>query len=332
MRVGLSLPHYDFSIPGEAASFARAKEYAQRAEALGFDSVWVSDHFFYSLARYGAGEGLHGSLEAMTVLAGLAAVTEKVRLGSLVLCAPFRHPAVVAKAAGTIQQLSGGRFDLAVGAGWYKAEFDAFGFGFGSTAERFAMLEEYVEVLHLLFLEGPASFEGKFFELREAYNHPQPNPAPSLWIGGKGGDRLLRSVARHADGWNTVWRWTPDEYAARVRRGREIFEEEGRDPAGLRLSIGLYTIVGEDEDDLAARYRSMQEWMPGRALDGESLEDLSRDTLAGTPSQILDRLHALAELGVEEAILAPAPLPFSVPDPSMLDVIAGSVIPAAHDL
>jgi alkanesulfonate monooxygenase SsuD/methylene tetrahydromethanopterin reductase-like flavin-dependent oxidoreductase (luciferase family) len=287
---------------------------------------------FYSLARYGAGEEARGSLEALTVLAGLAAVTERVHLGSLVLCAPFRHPAIVAKMATVIQQLSKGRFELGIGAGWYGAEFEAFGFPFGSTRERFAMLEEYAEVLHLLFREGPASFDGESFTLREAHNRPLPDPPPPVWLGGKGGDRLLRLVARRADGWNTVWRWSVEDYAEHVRRAREIFEEEGRDPAGLRLSIGLYTIVGEDEGDLAACYRSMQGWMPGRALDGESLEDFSRDTLTGTPSQVLDRLHGLAELGVEEVILAPAPLPFSVPDPGMLDVIAGSVIPAARTL
>lgn len=332
MRVGLALPHYDFSIPGEPTSFARAAEFAERAEALGFDSVWVSDHFFYSLARYGAGEELQGSLEPLTTLAGLAVVTERVRLGPLVLGAPFRHPAVVAKAAGTIQQLSGGRFELAVGAGWYQTEFDAFGYGYGSAGERFSMLEEHVEVLHLLLREGPASFEGRFFELRGAHNHPLPDPRPPLWLGGKGGDRLLRLVARQADGWNTVWRWTPDEYAARVRRGREIFEEEGRDPAELRLSIGLYTLVGEDEADLARRFRAMQDWMPGRALDVESLGDFARDTLTGTSSQVLERLDAFAELGVEEVIVSPAPLPFSVPDPQMLDVIAGTVVSAAHSL
>ena len=258
MRIGLALPHYDFSIPGESASFARAAEFAKRAEGLGFDSVWVSDHFFYSLARFGAGGTLQGSLEPLSTLAGLAALTERVRLGPLVLGAPFRHPAVVAKAAGTIQQLSRGRFDLAVGAGWYQEEFDAFGYDYSSVGGRFAMLEEYVKVLVLLLREGPASFEGKFFALHEAYNHPLPDPRPPLWLGGKGGDRLLRLAARHADGWNTVWRWTVEGYAARVRRAREICEGSGRDPATLGLSVGLYTIVGEDEADLARRYRAMQ--------------------------------------------------------------------------
>ena len=134
--------------------------WAHRAEELGFDSVWISDHFFYSFARYGADPQPIASLEPMTALAGLAAVTERVRLGTLVLCAPFRHPSILAKMAATIDQLSGGRLDLGIGAGWLEQEFEAFGYPFGTVGERFEALEETLQVLEALFSGAPATFDG----------------------------------------------------------------------------------------------------------------------------------------------------------------------------
>ncbi|MBI2237251.1 MAG: LLM class flavin-dependent oxidoreductase [Actinobacteria bacterium] len=332
MRFGLSLPHYDFSLPGERISFRRAAELARTAEGLGFDSVWVSDHFFLSLAKYGGGGELHGSLESMTTLAGLAAVTERVRIGTLVACAPFRHPAILAKMATAVDLYSEGRLDLGIGAGWYEDEFHAFAYPFGTVGERFSVLEETMEALSLMFAEGPATFEGRHFRLSDAYNHPRPvqRPRPPIWLGAKGGERSLRLAARHADGWNTAWRWSPDGYAERVRAARRICEEEGRDPATLRLSVGLYTLVGEDEGDLVRRFRAMQRWTPGGALDGELLDAYMVDTLTGTPEQALERVRRFAKLGVEEIIVCPASLPFAVPDPSMLEILAEAVMEPAR--
>jgi probable F420-dependent oxidoreductase len=335
MRFGLTLPHYDFSLPGpEPISFLKLAEYARIAERLGFDSVWVSDHFFYSLARYGAGEGLHGSLEPITALAGLAPLTKRVRLGTLVLCAPFRHPAILAKSATALDLLSGGRLDIGIGAGWYEEEFAAFGYDFSTVGGRFQFLEEAVEVLDRLLPGGPVSLSGEHVGLKEAFNHPVPaqKPRPPIWIGAKGGDRALRLAARHADGWNTVWRWTPETYAERVARARAICEQEGRDPATLRLSLGLYSIVGEDAGDLESRFRAMQHAMPPGILDRETLSAFAADTLTGTPSQILDRLGRFGELGVEEVIVAPAPTPFTIPDASVPEILAAEVLPAARSL
>src|SRR5881296_2021674 len=134
MRLGLALPHYDFSLPdGQPISFARMAPVARTAERAGFDSVWVSDHFFLSLAKYSGSPGKRGSLEPLTTLVGLASATDRVRLGTLVLSAPFRHPAVLAKAVTSLDLLSGGRFELGIGAGWYEDEFRAFGYGFGTA-------------------------------------------------------------------------------------------------------------------------------------------------------------------------------------------------------
>jgi probable F420-dependent oxidoreductase len=335
MRIGLALPHYDFSFPdGEGLSWPRLAEAARRAEALGFDSAWVSDHFFLDLGRYGGSEALQGTLDPFISLAGIAAVTDRIRLGTLVAGAPFRHPAHVAKMATAIDLTSGGRFDLGIGAGWYEREFEAFGYEFGTTGERFDVLEESVEVIAGLFGDGPFDHRGKRFGITGAYNRPRPAQVggPPIWIGGKGGDRALRLVARRAAGWNTVWRWTPDRYAERVRALGRIAESEGRDPRSISLSVGLYSLVGEDERDLVARFRALQRWTPGGALDGELLDDYARDTLTGTPEACLERLAEYAALGVGELIIAAASLPFAVYDWSMVELVAEAIIPGAHRL
>ncbi len=328
MRFGLALPHYGYSLPGGNITFERMAGVAGTAERLGFDSVWVSDHFFAWLGKYGGGDELHGAIEPMTALAGLAAVTSRVRIGSLVACAPFRHPAILAKTATAIDLYSGGRLELGVGAGWYAEEFDAFGYAFGTAGDRFSSLEETLQVLDRLLGGGPASYEGARVRLRDAFNHPRPaqRPRPPVWLGAKGGERALRLAARHADGWNTVWRWTPEAYSERARAAQRICEEEGRDPSTLRRSIGLYTLVGEDERDLVARFRALQRWTPGGALDAELLDAYMVDTLTGTPEQVLDRVRQFAALGVEEIVISPASLPFAVADPSMLPLFAEAVI------
>jgi probable F420-dependent oxidoreductase len=328
VRFGLTLPNYDFSLREvRPITFEALAEHGELAERQGFDSVWVSDHFFYSLARYGGPGELLGSLEPMTALAGLAMRTTRVRLGTLVLAAPFRHPSILAKSATTIDVLSGGRLDLGIGAGWYREEFEAFGYAFGEVGERFAALEEAVEVLRALLPGGPVSLDAGRVRLREAFNRPPPARRPPIWIGAKGGERALRLVARHADGWNSVWRWSPEGYAARVSRARELAERAGRDPASVRFSVGLYTVLGEDRGDLRRRWDRLAEWMPG-ALEGQSLDGWRRDALVGTPEQIRQRVAEFEEVGVEEIVVAPASVPFAIPDPSMVELFASAVVGA----
>jgi probable F420-dependent oxidoreductase len=335
MRIGLALPHYDFPTPGaEPFGWPGLVQAARRAESLGFDSAWISDHFYLDVTRYGGPPGPVGTPEMFTALAGLAATTETIRLGTLVACAPFRHPAHVAKEATTIDLASNGRFELGIGAGWYQGEFEAFGYPFESTGARFSLLEETVEIVSALFGGGPVDHNGRHFTLRHAFNHPAPKQpgGPPVWVGGKGGDRLLRLVARSATGWNSVWRWTAEDFGARARRLHEICEEVGRDPSTARLTVGLYALVGEDERDVARRFDALQRWTPGGALDGESLEAWAKGTLTGTVDGCLEQLANFAEIGVEECILSAASLPFGVCDWSMVELIAEQLIPPARSL
>jgi alkanesulfonate monooxygenase SsuD/methylene tetrahydromethanopterin reductase-like flavin-dependent oxidoreductase (luciferase family) len=204
------------------------------------------------------------------------------------------------------------------------------------VGERFAVLEDTVEAVAALLAAGgePVTLETRTVSLHDAYNRPAPvQPGgPPIWVGGKGGDRLLRLAARHASGWNVVWKVSSGEHADRVRRLREICDEVGRDPDTVRLSVGLYTLVGEDGRDLQARYQQLQEWTKGGSLDAVSLEDFAEDTLTGPPDVCLSRLAAFADNGVEEIIVTPASMPFVIPDWSEVELIASALIPGAHRL
>jgi alkanesulfonate monooxygenase SsuD/methylene tetrahydromethanopterin reductase-like flavin-dependent oxidoreductase (luciferase family) len=139
-------------------------------------------------------------------------------------------------------------------------------------------------------------------------------------------------VARHAAGWNSVWRWDPKAFGEQVVRLRRVAEGEGRDPSTVRVSLGLYALVGEDERDLAARFRALQAWTPGNGIDAVTLDAYASDTLTGTVDACLERLAEFASHGVEELIVSAATLPFAVYDWSMVELIAEQLIPAARSL
>jgi alkanesulfonate monooxygenase SsuD/methylene tetrahydromethanopterin reductase-like flavin-dependent oxidoreductase (luciferase family) len=305
MRFGLALPQYGFSLADAApVGFEVAADWARRAEGMGFDSVWLSDHFLYSFARYGGDPAPISALEPMTTLAGLATVTSRVRLGTLVLCAAFRHPVILAKMAATIDALSHGRLDLGLGAGWLREEFEAFGFEFAGVGERFRVLEET-----LAALSAP----------------PNQTNVP-IWVGGKGGPRLLSLAARYAAGWNTVWRVEPGGYAVRIDAARQACLAADRDPETFRFSIGLYTVVGEDEDAAREEFERGRASFPAGAMDGETWESWRADTLSGSPGQAMERVREFEALGVEEIVLSPGVLPFSIHSPEIVEVVAEQVI------
>lgn len=308
MRVGLALPHYDFSLPGrDPISPEDAIGWARRAERSGFDSAWISDHFLFSLARYGGDDRLLGALEPLTTLAAIATATERIRIGTLVLGAPFRPPLALRAASATLARLAPGRVDIGLGAGWFEDEFRRFGMPFGTIGDRFEALAGALDALGPL-RDGPVQDRVR------------------VWVGGKGGDRGLTLVARAADGWNTVWRWTPEDLGARIARLREIADREGRDPATLAVSVGLYALVGEDDADLARRRDAMRAWRP--EVTGDDWPDAwRRDALAGTAQEVAARIEAYAEVGVDEVIVAPATLPFAIPDADMVRLIAEVVLP-----
>ena len=332
MRFGLAIPQYGFSLPSGRISFEDALGWARTAEDLGFDSVWLSDHLFYSFSRYGASPAPIAALEPFATLAGLAVQTERVRLGVLVLCAAFRHPALVAKAAATIDVLSGGRLELGLGAGWLEEEFGAFGYRFGGLGERFSTLEDALAITdRLLGGSEPGDHRGAAWSAEGMRLSPAPTHGRvPVWVGGKGGPRLLRLAARYATGWNAVWRIAPEPYRERVRDVGIVCERVGRDPATFRRTIGLYTIVAGTEDQARSTFERARSGFPGDAMREDTWTSWRADTLSGSPEQAIERIGSFAELGVEEIVVSPWVLPFAVMDPAAVELFAEEVVPACR--
>ena len=302
MKIGLALPHYDDSFPDRrTATVGDVVGYARRAEVLGFDSVWVSDHLFLDLGKYGAQARRLGTPEAFAMMSAVAAATQRVRIGSLVLCAPFRNARVTLAQASSVNEASGGRLELGIGAGWYEPEFAEAGIPFGTPGSRIAHLADVARTLH-------GSTQAR------------------VWIGGKGGPKIMRIVAESADGWNVVWAMTPDDYRARLAVLDDACTTAGRDPGSVSKSIGFYTLLGTSDGDLAARYERMQAFTPG-ILDGVSLDAFRSKMLAGTAQECAQRIKEFEALGVSEIILTFGPSPFSVYDDEQLELAARDLIP-----
>ncbi len=224
MQLGLALPQYDFSVPGEVPlRWETVVAHARRAEELGFASAWLSDHLFWDVERYGGGPGRFSPFECLVGLGALARATTTIRLGTLVICEALRPIGVLAQALSTVDRLSDGRLEVGLGAGYYEPEYQAIGMALPPPGERLTRLGEALDALKALFeADGrPVTYEGTVHRLREArlLPGPQQRPRPVLHVGGKG-DRLLGLVAARADGWNTVWTWTVDDY----RRRLEVLE------------------------------------------------------------------------------------------------------------
>ncbi len=331
MKLGLALPHYDHSFPdGGPLTFDRVAGYAQRAEAIGLSEVWISDHFWLSLDRYGGPPGRRGSLECWSTLSALAMRTHSVRLGSLVMAVGFRPPTLLAKMAATLDQLSGGRLDLGLGAGWNEEEFRANDLPFPAPGERLAMLEEALGVLSTLLTdaETPASYSGRYYQAHNAQVIPGPaqRPRPPLWVGGSG-DRLLGVVARAADGWNMCWAITPEKYDERLEVLGAACARARRPAADVRRSIGLLTLIGRDPDDLVERWRRLQAWAPGGALDKVELAEWAASRLVGTPDQIVEQLRVWRERGVEQVVCSLSSMPFTLFEDEQLDLLGELVLP-----
>ena len=238
MQVGLMAPQgwkgeYDGWSPAEA--WARTVELARQAEALGFESLWVFDHF------HTVPEPTDEiTFEGFSVLTALAMATDRVRLGHMVVCTGFRNPALTAKLSSTIDVISGGRFELGIGAGWKEEEWRAYGYGFPTLGERMAALGDHLAVIRAMFGRGRAAYEGRYAHVRGAINIPKgiQQPRIPIIVGGNG-QRVTAGLAiRYADELNYVF-LSPAEVGERIASVRARCETEGRDPATLRFS--LYT-------------------------------------------------------------------------------------------
>jgi probable F420-dependent oxidoreductase len=278
LRVGVQLP--------EVERVVRWPEYvamARAAEEVGFDSIWVGDHLLY---RHD-GRPERGPWDAWTLLAGLATVTERVTLGPLVACTAFHRPGLLARTAATVDELSGGRVVLALGAGWNEPEFRAFGIPFDNRVARFA---EALEIIRRLVDGERVTFAGDYETVTDAVLLPAPARRPPLMVGATG-PRMLAASLPHVDAWNTwydVYGNTAAGFAELNRTVDEAARAAGRDPAAIQRSACVLVVL-----DHAAGERPIPDGMA---------------PVEGSPDEIAARLRGLAEAGADEAILVVSPI------------------------
>ena len=284
----------------------------RRIEDHGFDWISVWDHFYAadaSISQDGGVKSGYQCLEALTTHAALALTTTRVQCGSLVYCAGYRNPAVLAKSIATIDQLSNGRVSLGLGGGWHQGEYHAYGIPFPSVGERLRILDEAIQCVRLLFTEEIANFEGEHFQLRDARLEPKPVQARLPLVVGGGGEKVtLRITAQHADGWNLAFT-SPETYRQKVEALAGHCASIGRDPASIWKSVNL--ALAWKDDDLVRQF-------------GGGAEYIGANALKGSAQQVIDRVGEYGDAGAEMVIVA-LRAPFDIDG---LDRFAAEVLPA----
>jgi F420-dependent oxidoreductase-like protein len=243
IRLGLQIPNFSYGT-GVNELFPTVIAQAQEAEAAGFDSVFVMDHF-YQLPMLGTPD--QPMLESYTALGGLATATERVQLGTLVTGNTYRNPALLAKIITTLDVVSRGRAILGIGTGWFELEHESLGFEFGTFTDRFNKLDEALQIILPMIKGERPTFSGKYYRTNEAMAEPRFRERIPLMIGGSGEKKTIPLAARHFDHLNVITGF--DQLAAKVKVARERCEEIGRDPATLETSMLVTVMVDENATD-----------------------------------------------------------------------------------
>jgi alkanesulfonate monooxygenase SsuD/methylene tetrahydromethanopterin reductase-like flavin-dependent oxidoreductase (luciferase family) len=287
-------------------SIPELRELWARIEAIGFDWISIWDHFYAA-----DNSGDPQSLEAVASHTALAASTTRVTCGSLVYSAGYRHPAVLANAAATMDQVANGLIALGLGAGWLQNEYDVYGLPFGSAGERLRMLEEYVQCVRGLLTQERTTFDVEFFHLRDAMCEPKPvQERLPIWIGGGGEKVTLRIAAQHADAWNVPF--VPPKVWARKSAVLDAWcDKVGRDPADITRAVN----VGMAFTDEALRIQF-----------GPMADGVKPGVLTGSVQEMVDKVGAYVDAGAEWVIVAMR-APF---DRDGLERFASEVIPAVR--
>ena len=298
--------------------FSLVRQVALEAERLKYDSIWLMDHLIQISGV--TSSPLDPMMECWTTLSAISAITSKIRIGTLVTCNGFRHPAVLAKMASTVDNLSGGRLEFGLGAGWNKAEHDAYGISFPNAAIRIQQLSESVQIIKKMWTEKSPRFKGKYYSVNGAVCMPKPiqKPHPPIWIGGSG-NYVLSVIARHANGCNF---WLPiDAYRSRLTVLEEHCTKYGRPAKSIIRSLSTRIAIGHTEEEANSRldkFKSLDRQglkhflsqninmairRPGRALSflrGRvlGLGSSSHSTINGTPKDCVEALRKYLDLGV----------------------------------
>ena len=290
----------------------------QRADALGYDSAWLFDHFMPI-----TGERTGPCFEGWTLLTALAVQTRRLHAGCLVTSVIYRNPALLAKMGATLDVVTDGRLELGIGAGWFEAETLAYGMPFPHTGQRLAQLDEAIQVIRRLWTQETSDFKGRHFTLNQARCEPKPiqKPAPAIWVGGQGEKVTLRIVAERADGWDMDM--APlDTYEHKLEILAAHCESVGRDPAKVRKMIHFAGVIARDEHLAQQRAKALaQEW-------NTNVAELRGRVLMGTPQQAAEQLMAYVERGVEHFVLSLA-APY---DMEMVELYINEVAPLVEKM
>jgi F420-dependent oxidoreductase-like protein len=302
-----------FTEPQQGASYDTLRTVARATEDLGFDAFFRSDHYL----KMGPVSGEPGPTDAWATLAALAVETTRIRLGTLVTCATFRLPGPLAVTVAQVDEMSGGRVELGLGAGWYEGEHRAYGIPFPSLKERFDRFEEQLAIITGLWSTAPGetfSHSGPHYTVTDSPALPKPvqRPHPPVIIGGGGKRRTPALAAEYADEFNRAF-VSPDEAAELFGRVREACSAVGRDPESMRFSTAQVVCCGKDKATLARRAEAI----------GRELPDLRQGGLAGSPSEIADKIGEFARAGVSTMYLQVLDLS----DIAHLEEIAAEVLP-----
>ncbi|MEU7617338.1 LLM class F420-dependent oxidoreductase [Micromonospora rifamycinica] len=302
-----------FTEPQQGATYDQLLTVARAAEDAGYGAFFRSDHYL----AMGSSTGEPGPTDAWTTLAGLARDTSRIRLGTLVTAATFRLPGPLAITVAQVDQMSGGRVELGIGAGWFADEHTAYGIPFPSVGERFDRLEEQLAVITGLWATPAGEtfdFAGKYYPVANSPALPKPvqQPRPPILLGGKGPKRTPRLAARYADEFNLPF-VSVDETVAQFGRVRAACAEAGRDPGTLRWSNALVLCCGRDDAEVARR----------AAVLGREPAELRQNGVAGTPAEVVDTIGRYAAAGSERIYLQVLDLA----DLDHLELVAAEVMP-----
>ena len=294
--------------------------FAQEAERLDYDSIWLYDHFHTVPTSQ-----LQTTFECWVSTAALARDTSTIRIGQMVTCNNYRNPALLAKMASTVDVLSHGRLDFGIGAGWHEEEFVAYGYPFPDGPQRLRMLEEAVQIILKMWTEPYATFEGRYYSIRGAINEPKgvQKPHPPIWIGGSGEKVTLKLVARYADACNVVAGTDVQGYRHKLEVLKQHCDNVGRDYNTIIKSAHIFITLlepGQDPEKATEKQRMLR--------GGISLEEYRTGTFVGTPRQTIEYLHELQSTGLEYLIIY---FRNDLTGPDTLRLFAQEVLPAFKD-
>lgn len=298
---------------------------ALEAEKLGFDGLFICDHLMGRTEEVAR----EPCLDTWVTLGAVAAATRKIRLGPMVTPVGFRYPSVLAKMGSTLDSISGGRLQLSMGAGWYEPEFVAYGIPFPSTRQRMQQLREAVQIIRMMWTQDKPTFNGKSYNMKEAWCYPKPVQKPKIWVGGIGERRLLPIVAELADGWNATGT-TPEEYETKLKVLGSYCRDRGRSLDEIERSYYASGLTGPDEKEFSA---SFDRYYAQFRKQGETTEGFAKRvresgrSFIGTVDEVIAKIDKFSKLGVKYLI-------FYFPDKDQVGLMrqfAQHVLPTFQD-